>query len=80
MPTRLREKSIIAILILIMTMLLIALFGIALMLDVDPGASGPAYDLVRWLEATINPYLSVVQEWLEYIVHRFAEFGVPGIS
>jgi hypothetical protein len=71
---------IIAVLILIMAMLLFAIFGLAQMLHVDPTASGPAYDIVRWLEAMLNPYLSVIWEWLGYIVRRFAEIRIPGIS
>jgi hypothetical protein len=80
MATRIRGKSIIAILILIMTLFLIALFGIALLLDVDPTASGPAYDIVRWLAAVLTPYLSVMQEWMQYFATKFAELKVPGIS
>jgi hypothetical protein len=71
---------VIAILILIMVMLLLAIFGIAQMLQVDPTTSGPSYDLVRWLEAMLNPYISVIQEWLEYIVRRLAEIRIPGIN
>jgi len=70
----------ITILVLVMTMLLIALFGIALMLDVDPAASGPAYDIIRWLEAVLTPYLATLQEWMQYFVRKFAELRVPGIS
>jgi hypothetical protein len=80
MMTRSRGKSIIAILILIMAMLLLAIFGIAQMLHVDPTASGPAYDLVRWLESMMSPYLAVIQEWLEFFVRKFAELRIPGIS
>jgi hypothetical protein len=80
MENRLRGKMLIAILVLVMTMLLIALFGIALMLDVDPAARGPAYDIIRWLEAVLTPYLAIMQEWMEYFVRKFAELRVTGIG
>ena len=83
MENRSRSKLVITLIILILTMFGLALFGLALMLSVDPASSGPAYDMVRWLEEVIPPILLDIQEWVSSIIQRVQQLvqgSIPGIS
>lgn len=80
MAILLRRKVVIAIIIMVIAMFLLGLFGIALLLHVNPHAEGPGFDFVRWLEALITPQIVVIQEWMQFILRKFAELHIPGIS
>ncbi len=78
MGNRSRSKLVITLLILILTMAGLALFGLMLMISVDPTASGPGYDIVRWMEQVIPPYVFGLKEWIEYIFQQLQQF-IQGI-
>lgn len=81
MGNRSRGKLVITLLILILTLLGLALFGLALMISVYPAASGPGYDIIRWLEQVIPPYILGLKEWIDYIVQQLQKLIqsiVPG--